>query len=172
MKKEHNYVAHLYNKYRGRIPIGVGYDQKLSEIRKLIDLDFIVICCGAGGIPVIRKGRAFSGVDAVIDKDLASSCLAKEVGVDIFLIATDVPSVSLNYGQPSQEDLRTLSVMDAAELLSLCHFESGSMGPKVEAAVRFIQNGGRLAVITSLDKIEKAVDGNAGTEIGNDFMAP
>jgi carbamate kinase len=135
------------------------------EIKKLIDLDFIVICCGGGGIPVIREGRTFCGVDAVIDKDLASARLALEVGVELFLIATDVPGVALHYGERDQQFLRTLTVEDAAWHLREGHFPQGSMGPKVEAAVEFIRNGGERAIITSIETIEKAVSGNAGTEV-------
>jgi carbamate kinase len=105
------------------------------EIRKLVDIGFIVICCGGGGIPVIREGRAFHGVNAVIDKDLASARLALEVGVDIFVIATDVEGVFLRYGTPEQELLRTLT------------------------------GGVKRAVIASVVTIEAAVEEKAGTEI-------
>ncbi len=135
------------------------------EIKKLIDIDFIVICCGGGGIPVIREGRAFYGVDAVIDKDLASSKLAEEVGVDIFLIATDVEGAALNYGRPGQKFLRSVTLKEAARYLKEGHFPAGSMGPKIEAAVRFIKNRGKRALITSIKDIEAAVAGKAGTEI-------
>jgi len=135
------------------------------EIKKLIDMDFIVICCGGGGIPVIREGRAFQGVDAVIDKDLASARLAEEVGVDIFVIATDVPGAALNYGLSEQMFLRSMTLEEASRYLAEGHFPSGSMGPKVEAAVQFIRSGGKRAVITSIDDIEKAVTGRAGTEV-------
>jgi carbamate kinase len=136
-----------------------------SEIKKLIEMDFIVICCGGGGIPVIREGRAFYGVDAVIDKDLASAKLAEEVGVSLFLIATDVEGVALNYGKPDQEFLRTLTIEEAGRYLKEGHFPPGSMAPKVEAAVQFIKTGGKRAVITAIDTIEEAVAGQAGTEI-------
>lgn len=135
------------------------------EISKLIESEFIVICCGGGGIPVIREGRMFSGVDAVIDKDLASAKLAEEVGVDIFLIATDVPGVAINYGKSDQQFLRTMDVMTAKKYLSEGHFPDGSMGPKVEATIQCIQNGVKRAIITSIDLIEKAIDGIVGTEI-------
>ncbi len=135
------------------------------EIKRLTDMDFIVICCGGGGIPVVREGRAFSGVDAVIDKDLASARLALEVGVDIFLIATDVPGVALHYGEKGQQFLRTLTVKDAGRYLKEGRFPPGSMGPKVEAAIEFIRHGGERAVITSIETIEEAVRGNAGTEV-------
>ena len=100
------------------------------EIKQLIDQNFIVICCGGGGIPVIREGRAFSGVDAVIDKDLASARLAEEVGVDIFLIATDVSGVALNYGKPEEQFLSSVTLKEAGQYLREGHFPTGSMGPE------------------------------------------
>jgi carbamate kinase len=135
------------------------------EIQKLIEEDFIVICCGGGGIPVIREGRAFQGVDAVIDKDLASAKLAEEVGADIFLIATDVEGAALYFGEPEQEFLRTLTLEQADRYMKEGRFPAGSMGPKVEAATQYIKSGGKRAVITSIQAIEDAVAGKAGTEI-------
>jgi carbamate kinase len=135
------------------------------EIKKLINADFIVICCGGGGIPVVREGRAFEGVDAVIDKDLASARLAEEVGVDIFLIATDVPGAALNYGTPDQKFLSSINIKTAQDYIKKGHFPAGSMAPKVEAAIQFIRNQGKRAVITSIDEIVSAVKGEAGTEI-------
>jgi len=135
------------------------------EIKKLIKMDFIVICCGGGGIPVIREGRAFSGVDAVIDKDLASAKLAEEIGVDIFVIATDVPGVALHFGKSDQQFLRVMTVAEGTALLEKEAFPLGSMAPKVEAAVQFVRHGGRRAVITSIEAVEAAVAGEAGTEI-------
>lgn len=135
------------------------------EIIKLIRMDFIVICCGGGGIPVIREGRSFHGVDAVIDKDLASARLAEEAGVDILLIATDVEGAAIHYGQPEQKYLRTITVEEAVRYLKEGHFPAGSMGPKIEAAVKFLQSGGKRAVITSIGAIEDAIAGKAGTEI-------
>lgn len=135
------------------------------EIKRLIGMDFIVVCCGGGGIPVIREGRTFCGVDAVIDKDLASAVLAREVGVDIFLIATDVEGVALDYGTPQERFHRRLTSDDAARLEKEGHFPAGSMGPKVQAATRFIRTGGERAIICSIEAIEEAVAGRAGTEI-------
>jgi len=135
------------------------------EIRRLIDRGFIVICCGGGGIPVIREGRSFAGVDAVIDKDLASAKLAEEVGVDIFLIATDEAGAAVDYGGPDQRFLRSVTVDEAEACLEDGHFPPGSMGPKVTAAVSFIRDGGKRALITSVTAVEAAVAGEAGTEI-------
>ncbi len=135
------------------------------EIKKLIDMDFIVTCCGGGGIPVIREGRAFSGVNAVIDKDLASARLAEEVGVDIFVMATDVEGVMLNFGTKNQKMLYTVTPEEMVCYQKEGHFSTGSMLPKVEAAMQFVKYGGRRAVITSIKTIEAAVEGKAGTEI-------
>ena len=135
------------------------------EIRKLIGMDFIVICCGGGGIPVIREGRTFSGVDAVIDKDLASAKLAEEVGVDMFLIATDVKGAAINYGKPNQRFLDVVTVDQSFRYLSKGHFPPGSMGPKIEAAIQFVERSGKRAVIAFIEDIEAAVEGRAGTEI-------
>jgi len=135
------------------------------EIQRLIGMDFVVICCGGGGIPVVREGRSFAGVDAVIDKDLASARLAREVGVDLFCIATDVPGAYVHYGRPEQRLLEDLSADEAERLAREGHFPEGSMGPKVEAAVEFVRATGKDAVITSIEAIEAAVEGRAGTRI-------
>ena len=113
-----------------------------EEIKVLIQQGFIVICCGGGGIPVIRRGRAFDGVDAVIDKDLASARLATEVGADHFVIATDVKGVFLDFGGPQERFLDRLTAGQAREHLEAGHFPPGSMGPKVEAALDFLDGGG------------------------------
>ncbi len=135
------------------------------EIRKLVEMDFIVICCGGGGIPVTRDGRSFHGVDAVIDKDLASARLGTEVGADVLVIATDVEGAALDFGRPAQRFLRRISPAQAEGWLRQGQFPAGSMGPKVEATVQFVREGGKRAVITSLEAICEAVAGTAGTEI-------
>jgi carbamate kinase len=135
------------------------------EIRQLIQMGFVVICCGGGGIPVVREGRSFCGVDAVIDKDLASAKLAEEVGADLFLIATDEKGAMLNYGQPDQVLLSKLTPAEARRRLDEDHFPAGSMGPKIEAAIEFTQKGGRRCVICSISEIEAAVKGRAGTQV-------
>ncbi len=134
------------------------------EIRTLIDVGFIVICCGGGGIPVVRAGRTFDGVDAVIDKDLASARLAIEVGVDVLVIATDVDGVALDFGQPDERYLKRVDIETAARYITDGHFSAGDMLPKVQAAIAFMGAGGRRAVITRIDRIAEAVAGTAGTE--------
>ncbi len=142
------------------------------EIRRLLEMDFIVVCCGGGGIPVIREGRRFQGIDAVIDKDLASARLALEVGVEVLLIATDVPGVARDFGQPGERFFRRLPVAEAARLLREGQFPPGSMGPKVEAALEFLAGGGRRAVICAIDDLERAAAGEAGTEFIPSSAAP
>jgi len=145
-------------------PLPVTIVEK-REIRTLIDIGFIVVCCGGGGIPVVRDGRMFTGVDAVIDKDLASARLAEEVGVNLFLIATDVQGVALDYNTPRQRFLASMTVAEARAWMAEGHFPEGSMGPKVQAAVQFRENGGERALITSTHNILAAIQGKAGTEI-------
>jgi carbamate kinase len=135
------------------------------EIKKLIEMDFIVICCGGGGIPVIRKERKFRGVEAVIDKDLASSVLAEEIKADIFVIASDVQGAAINWGKSDQEMLRKTSLADMEKYVGEGQFPAGSMGPKVDAVMQFTAATGNRSVICHLEDIEKAIAGEAGTEI-------
>ncbi len=135
------------------------------EIKKLIDLNFIVICCGGGGIPVIRQERKFRGVEAVIDKDLASSILAREIKADIFVIASDIAGAGINWGAPDQRILAKVSLSEMEQHVKAGQFPAGSMGPKVEAITEFFKVTGNHGIICQLDDIEKAIDGKAGTEI-------
>ncbi|MFQ5841072.1 MAG: carbamate kinase, partial [Thermodesulfobacteriota bacterium] len=107
----------------------------------------------------------FEGVDAVIDKDLASAKLALEVGVDIFVIATDTEGVAINFKKPGQRYLGKLPLEEAKRLLREGQFPEGSMGPKIEAVIEFLESGGRRALITSIENIQWSVEGRAGTEI-------
>ena len=135
------------------------------EIKKLIELDFIVICCGGGGIPVIRKERKFRGVEAVIDKDLASSVLAQEIKVNIFVIASDVEGAAINWGKADQKMLRKVPLAEMEKYVQQGQFPAGSMGPKVDALLQFVNATGNRGVICQLSDIEKAIAGEAGTEI-------
>jgi carbamate kinase len=135
------------------------------EIKKLIEMDFIVICCGGGGIPVIRKNRKFRGVEAVIDKDLASSVLAQEIKADIFVIASDVQGAAINWGQADQKMLRKTALTEMEKYVHEGQFPAGSMGPKVDAVMQFTKATGNRGVICQLSDIEKAIAGEAGTEI-------
>lgn len=135
-------------------------------IKALVDSSCLVIASGGGGVPVIREADgSIRGVEAVIDKDLAGERLAEIVEADLFLILTDVPQVYLHYGKPNQQGLRRLTAGEAKEYIRQGHFAPGSMGPKVEAAVRFVHKPGRRAIITSLEQAASSVEGEAGTQI-------
>jgi len=135
------------------------------EVKTLIDMNFIVICCGGGGIPVIREGKSFKGVDAVIDKDLASSLLAAEIGADLFIVATDEKGVYVDFGKPEQKFIDTMTIEEAQNLINDGQFPAGSMQPKVKAALKFAEATGNRAVITALGDIFEAVSGESGTAV-------
>ena len=135
-------------------------------ITALTDAGYVVVGAGGGGIPVVRDddGR-LRGVEAVIDKDLSAALLGRAIGAEVLVIATDVEHVVLGFGTPDAEPVTTVSASRMRELQAEHDFASGSMGPKVEAALRFVEAGGTRAVITSLENIELAVHGKAGTVI-------
>lgn len=136
-----------------------------DTIRDLVESGRVVICSGGGGIPVIRTGDgSLVGVEAVIDKDLAGQRLATDLGASTFLILTDVEQVVLNFGRPDQKPIGIATVVEMRKWQAEGHFRPGSMGPKVEAAVRFVEAGGNRAVITSLDNARRALEGT-GTHI-------
>ncbi len=135
-------------------------------IKKLVDEGTIVIAAGGGGIPVYidEKGN-YEGFDAVIDKDRASAVLATEIGADVLAILTSVKKVAVHYGTPQQYDLDEVTVTEMRKLFAEGHFPPGSMGPKVESAIQFIENGGKMVTICSLEDAQMAVHGKAGTRI-------
>jgi carbamate kinase len=136
-----------------------------DQISKLIDGGFTVVACGGGGIPVsIDAGGRMTGVEAVIDKDLASSLLATRLGADVLLLSTGVPQVAVDFGTADQRWLDTLTIAEARRLLDEQQFDPGSMGPKVEAMLRFLANGGKRGVITDPANIAAALAGAAGTQ--------
>lgn len=134
-------------------------------VSRLLDDGAVVIASGGGGIPVVSVGEKRQGIEAVIDKDLAGQRLAQDVGASTFMILTDVPNVAIRFGTPQQLNLGKISLSEAVRYQHDGHFAAGSMGPKVQAAVRFVQQGGGRAIITSLTDAEKAVEGLAGTVI-------
>jgi carbamate kinase len=137
-----------------------------DTIGDLLERGKIVIACGGGGLPVIQlENGLLDGVEAVVDKDYASSKLAQQLGIDELIILTGVDKVSVNFGKPDQADLDVLTVSDAKRYLADGQFPPGSMGPKIEAAIEFIENGGKRAIIASHDKLVEAVQGKAGTQI-------
>jgi carbamate kinase len=138
------------------------------EVKTLIDNGFIVIACGGGGIPVTSRPKKYRGIEAVIDKDLASAKLGEHVDADLLVIATEVEKVALNFQKPNQRNLRKMSVSQAEKYMQAGQFPPGSMMPKVQAAVNFVKAGKEKAIITSINKIENAIEGKTGTVIYND----
>lgn len=139
-------------------------------IRDLVRAGKIVITAGGGGIPVIINGRGlFQGVEAVIDKDYTASLIAREVKVDLFIILTNVENVYLNYGKPDEKGITRMNVKQAQKYMDRGHFPPGSMGPKVEAAIEYIESGGKEVLITSANNLKAALINRTGTKI---FPAP
>jgi len=136
-------------------------------IRLLLENDIIVIAAGGGGIPVYidQKNGWYEGIDAVIDKDLASAVLARDVQAEELLIITAVEKVALNWGKPDQTFLDRLTIAEARNYLAEGHFPSGSMGPKIQAAINFLEAGGEKVTITSIEKSVEAVKDGGGTTI-------
>jgi carbamate kinase len=137
-----------------------------EAIKRLVDSGVIVIASGGGGIPVVLDPDGhLRGVEAVVDKDLAGEKLAEVINADTFLILTDVEKVKLNFGKPDEREIDRMTLSEAKRYLEEGHFLAGSMGPKVEACIRFLEWGGKRAIITALDKVIEALDGKTGTQI-------
>jgi carbamate kinase len=141
-----------------------------DAIETLIKEGFIVVAVGGGGIPVIRDSAGkLSGVEAVIDKDLASSLLASKLNADLLLISTAVEKASLNFKKPNQRDLDTITLSEARRYYEEGHFAKGSMGPKVRAIINYLEQGGHAALITMPETIDKALNHQTGTWIFPDM---
>lgn len=140
---------------------------ELDAVKTLNDAGFVVVTVGGGGIPVVRNEAGdLEGVAAVIDKDLASEKLARDMDADALVILTAVEKVSINFKKPDQKDLDRMSAAEAKQYIKEGHFAPGSMLPKIEAALNFVESKpGRVAIITSLDKAVDAIEGRAGTTI-------
>lgn len=134
-------------------------------IKTSIDNGCIVIASGGGGIPVIRKGNEIVGVEAVIDKDLSACRLAIDIGASILLILTDIERVFLYFNAPKQKAISTICIEEVKTFLNEGHFKEGSMRPKIEAGIRFIENGGEKCIISNLFSAVSAVEGRSGTTI-------
>lgn len=136
-----------------------------NTIQQLSEMGTIVVASGGGGVPVVKKDDGtYEGIDAVIDKDRSAFKLAEEINADLFMILTDVENVYINYGKPNQEILTEVTLEEANKYVSEGHFSAGSMGPKMEAAIKFAQTGKR-AIICSLDQADQAMQGKIGTHI-------
>jgi carbamate kinase len=138
---------------------------ELPAIRELVSAGALVIACGGGGIPVVREHGTLKGIEAVVDKDPASALLASELGMDIFVICTAIDSVFVDYKRPTQRRLTSIHVSELKELCAAGQFPPGSMGPKIESAIRFLQRGGLEVIICSYENLAEAVGGSSGTHI-------
>ncbi|MCH7946312.1 MAG: carbamate kinase [candidate division Zixibacteria bacterium] len=153
--------------YRRVVPSPMPLKVVAAEtLKKLVASGTIVIAGGGGGIPVyIDKNGNYEGMDAVIDKDLASAVIGKEIGADILVILTSVDKVALNFGTPEQKDIDKMSLSEAKKYHSQGHFAAGSMGPKIKAAIKFLEEGGSLVTISNVPDAHNAILGKAGTII-------
>lgn len=136
-----------------------------ETIKRLLDQNTVVIAAGGGGVPVVQKDGRYYGVDAVIDKDLASAVMARDIGANLLLILTDVERVAINFGKPDQRWLDEVSLDEIKGYYDEGHFPPGSMGPKIKAAVNFLEEGGERVIIASLEQGFDAINGRAGTRI-------
>ncbi len=143
---------------------------ELESIQTLIDAGVVVIAVGGGGIPVIDKGAGeYAGIAAVIDKDFGSSLLARNIKADLFVISTAVEKVAINFGKPDQKWLYRMTLSEAKKYLAEgTHFAKGSMAPKVQAIIWFLEAGGKSAIITNPENIGRALKGETGTWIVHD----
>ncbi len=185
-------VGPFYSKYRAQMLIrqkkwtmiedaGRGYRKVVPSpkpidivpkrvIRDLVHSGKIVIVAGGGGIPVIINARGlFQGVEAVIDKDYAASLIAREVKANLFIILTNVNRVYLNYGTPDETPITTMTVEEAQEYLSQGQFPAGSMGPKIKAAIEYIQSNGKEVLITSASHLKASLINRSGTKIRSSY---
>lgn len=136
---------------------------ELDVIADMVEKDYVVIACGGGGIPVVPAPNGYLAVDAVIDKDLASALLAEKIKAKRFIISTGVQFVCLNFGQDNEQKLETLGIDELKQYVTEGHFAAGSMLPKIEAAIDFIEKGGEEVIITAPEFLKEAVDHKTGT---------
>lgn len=160
--------------YRRVVPSPIPLEIVEKEtIRELVSEGVVVIAAGGGGIPVyVEDDGTLEGVDAVIDKDRAAAVLARDIGADLLLILTNIDKVALNYNTLFQKDLDLLTTSQAKRYMGEGHFPPGSMGPKIEAAMNFLEWGGAEVIIASLEKARQALEGKAGTKIVKDTWLP
>ena len=136
-----------------------------KQINSLLNNHYTVICCGGGGIPVIDNDGTLQGIDAVIDKDFASSKLASDINADVLLILTQVKNAKINFGKANEQDLRIISLNDACKYLKNDEFKAGSMKPKIEACINFVKDKNKIAIITDIENALDALEFKAGTII-------
>ena len=138
----------------------------IRTVEKMLDVAKVIIAAGGGGIPVVRgRDGQWRGIEAVIDKDFASSLLAAELDADVYIVLTGVPKVAIDYGKPSQKFLDRMTVAEAEKHLADGQFPAGSMGPKIEASVQFVRRSGKQVLITDVEHLRDALEGQDGTVI-------
>jgi len=185
-KNPSKFIGPFYNKKEAELlkkknfiikeDIGRGYRRVVASprpliiieadiIRDLLSNNIIVIAAGGGGIPVNYENNKLKGVEAVIDKDLASACLANGIKADTFIMITDINRVYLNFKKKNQKGLNKVKLNEIKRYYKEGHFPPGNMGPKIEAAINFLNNKGKKVIITNINNIEKAINGKAGTII-------
>jgi len=163
-----NIIEDAARGYRRVVPSPTPYDiVEIDVIRKCLEQGILVITVGGGGIPVVERNGVYVGVEAVIDKDRASSLLASELKAQQFIISTDVENVCVNYKKPNQAILSGIADKDLRQYLEQGHFQEGSMRPKIEAALQFLDQGGERVIITNPEHILAAMDGQTGTIISH-----
>lgn len=134
-------------------------------IRALVDNGFVVVACGGGGIPIVEEGTQARGIEAVIDKDLAGQRLATLIDASVFVILTDIDGAYLNYGTAKQSLIKEATLQQLEQYMNEGHFKEGSMSPKISAAMRFVESGGKEAIIAELSKLAEAMQGKSGTHV-------
>ena len=146
---------------------------ELPAIKALAHAGFVVIACGGGGIPVVEDQEGnLIGVEAVIDKDLASSLLARGIGADLLMVSTGVEKVAINFNKPNQQWLDRMTVAEAKQHFADNQFDMGSMGPKIQAVIEFLEGGGKTGLITNPENIGRALAGKTGTFIAREGVQP
>jgi carbamate kinase len=146
---------------------------ELTAIKALAHAGFVVIACGGGGIPVVEDAEGnLNGVEAVIDKDLASSLLARGIGADLLMVSTGVEKVAINFNKPTQQWLDRMTVAEAKHHYADNQFDKGSMGPKIQAVIEFLEGGGQAGLITNPENIGRALAGKTGTFIVREGNPP
>jgi carbamate kinase len=172
MKKEHPdwiFIEDSGRGYRRVVPSPIPIDIVEKEaIKTLINAGFVVVAVGGGGIPVVKSdNNTYQGIDAVIDKDFATSLLAEQIHADTLIITTGVSRVCINFGKPNQLALEKITVEETKQYVTEGHFPPGSMLPKIEASLSFLENNGSRVIITNPESLKDAIVEKAGTHIVN-----
>lgn len=172
MKMEHPewiFIEDSGRGYRRVVPSPKPVDIVEKEaIKSLVAAGYVVVAVGGGGIPVVKtRDNAYMGVDAVIDKDFATSLLAEQVNAETLIITTGVPRVCINFGKPNQKALEKITIEETKQYVLENHFPPGSMLPKIEASLSFLENGGKRVIITNPESLKEAITEKQGTHIVN-----